>query len=151
MKKVALVIAGLVVLILGSGLFADRSNPPVEHEVKWDSDYTKTQFMASCADCHSHETKWPWYSYVGPSAFLVAHHVEEGREHFNISVANMNEAYESAEEVEEHKMPLEDYLTMHPEAVIPPDKFEEFVAGLKKTFPPEKEGHHEEHDEHEEH
>lgn len=146
LKKVLLGGLILAALVLLSGIFASRTNPPVTNEVVWDSTQTQEQFMKSCADCHSHETKWPWYAYVGPSAFLVAHHVDEGREHFNISVPSMGEAYESGEEVEEHKMPLDDYLSMHPEAVIPADKFESFVAGLKKTFPPEE---HEEHEEHE--
>ena len=90
--------------------------------------------MKSCADCHSHETKWPWYAYVGPVAFVITDHVNDGRKHFNISVPAMGDADESGEEVEKGKMPTEDYLALHSEAVIPTGEIETFVAGLHKTF-----------------
>jgi hypothetical protein len=32
----------------------------------------------SCFDCHSHRTRWPWYSRVAPSSWLLSHHVGKG-------------------------------------------------------------------------
>src|ERR1700675_3478768 len=39
----------------------------------------------ACYNCHSHETTWPWYSYVAPVSWLVARDVHEGRRHMNFS------------------------------------------------------------------
>jgi len=41
--------------------------------------------QTSCASCHSEQTVWPWYSYVAPVSWLVAHDVHDGREHLNFS------------------------------------------------------------------
>lgn len=141
-KKILFASLVLVLAVIASGLFAKRSNPHVENEVAWDSSQTRDQFMKSCADCHSHETKWPWYAYVGPSAFLVAHNVEEGREHFNVSRRNMGESHEAAEEVMEGEMPPRDYLLLHPEAALSPEQKRSFAKGLRATFGGEAHGGH---------
>ena len=79
----------------------------------------------SCDDCHSNETRWPWYSRVAPVSWLIARDVHEAREHLNFSdwgnpstrkrTENMEEVWE---EVEERERPLWLYLPMHPEARI---------------------------------
>jgi hypothetical protein len=43
------------------------------------------QLRASCYDCHSDETKWPWYSHVAPASWLVVSDVNDGRERLNFS------------------------------------------------------------------
>ena len=63
-----------------------HSNPPVTLEPAWDSAATRELFFRACRDCHSNETVWPWYSHVAPVSWLVTSDVEEGREHFNVSV-----------------------------------------------------------------
>ena len=42
-------------------------------------------FRAACYDCHSDETKWPWYSRIAPASWLVASDVNDGRERLNFS------------------------------------------------------------------
>jgi hypothetical protein len=67
-----------------------RENPPV--------DPAKTIFATatvpanihaivqrSCKDCHSNETRWPWYSKVAPVSWLVANDVKEARHELNFS------------------------------------------------------------------
>src|SRR5438477_12923142 len=39
----------------------------------------------SCADCHSDQTHWPWYSSVPPVSWIVAKHVRDGRRFLNLS------------------------------------------------------------------
>jgi hypothetical protein len=39
----------------------------------------------ACRDCHSNETRWPWYSGVAPVSWFVVDHVNHGRSHFNYS------------------------------------------------------------------
>lgn len=142
-------IGGGILWILASiGSAFSQYNPPVENKVSWDSKQTEELFIRACADCHSHETKWPWYSNIAPVSFQVIHHVNEGREHFNISLKDMGEAYEAAEEVEEGKMPEDSYLIMHPEAELSIEEKKLLIAGLKKTFGTEEDHEHGEKEHH---
>ena len=42
-------------------------------------------FAASCFDCHSYETDWPWYTNVFPGSLLLRSHVRDGRAEMNLS------------------------------------------------------------------
>ena len=102
----------------------NTSNPPVTANIETPADVNEV-LQRACYDCHSNETRWPWYSRIAPFSWLVAHDVEEGREHLNfsewdqLSAEDQIEAMEEAwEEVEEGEMPLWFYLPMHPEARI---------------------------------
>ena len=137
MKKILLGLIVLFVVIQFIPYGKDHTNPPVVAEPQWDSPQTRALFMRACGDCHSNETKWPWYSNVAPISWSVAHHVEEGREHFNVSMwgaQKKNKADEAAEEVEEGEMPLKSYLLAHPEARLSDAEKEALIEGLKKTF-----------------
>jgi hypothetical protein len=122
-KRILLSIVVLVVIVIAIQLIpVDRSNPPVVADFDGPAEVTSV-LRASCYDCHSHETTWPWYSRVAPVSWLVAHDVEEGREHVNLSLWGTLEpkrqariAEEMWEEVEEGEMPLAMYLLAHPEA-----------------------------------
>ena len=77
----------------------------------------------ACYDCHSNETKYPWYSYITPFSWFIFDHVREGREELNFSEwtdmtdrRQPRKLKEIAEEVEEDHMPLSSYLLLHGEA-----------------------------------
>lgn len=74
----------------------------------------------NCYDCHSNQTEYPWYSEIAPVSYWIAHHVDEGKEHFNVSDWEQYNAKkkdhkleEFVEEVEEGEMPLTSYTLMH--------------------------------------
>lgn len=139
---VALVAVGLLIQFVPYGM--DHTNPPVIAEPQWDSPQTRELFMRACGDCHSNETKWPWYSHVAPISWLVAYDVKEGREHFNVSMwghQRKNEGDEAAEELREGEMPPLVYLIAHPEARLSETEKKHLIEGLVRTF-----GKEEEHD-----
>ena len=82
-----------------------------------------------CRDCHSNETRWPWYSNVAPVSWWVIDHVNHGRSHFNYSqwaryppaeIAKLLEG--TCEMTKKGEMPLPSYLLMHRQArLAPPD------------------------------
>lgn len=79
----------------------------------------------SCRDCHTYETRWPWYSHVAPMSWLVISHVNEGREHLSLSdwaSYNPSDAAhalaEMCEEVRDGGMPLGSYLIAHRSAAL---------------------------------
>lgn len=132
MKKILLI---LVIIFIGIQFVpVNKTNPPVTHEVKWDSPETLALAKRACLDCHSNETKWPWYSSVAPMSWLVTNHVKEGREHFNVSSGVLKNAHEAAEELQSGEMPLKSYVMLHPEADLTDAEKKLLAAGLKKTF-----------------
>jgi len=78
---------------------------------------------AACSDCHSNETRWPWYSYITPVNYLIASDVNAGRRHMNLSEwgsyspgkihSLLDNIYD---QVYNHDMPLPKYRWMHPAA-----------------------------------
>jgi hypothetical protein len=123
MPKRVIWIAAVVVVLAGAQLVpVDRSNPPVEAEIAL-PDGVREIVRKACYDCHSHETRWPWYAYVAPVSWLVGRDVEHAREHLNFSRWGSYDPTEKAElleeiaeEVEEREMPLQIYLSLHSEA-----------------------------------
>jgi hypothetical protein len=118
--RIALV--ALVVAVVIQFVPVKRTNPPVEADFDGPPKVAAV-LETSCYDCHSNETRWPWYGRVAPVSWLVAHDVEEAREHLNFSSWGSYDlrqqeklAEEIWEEVEEGEMPLRKYLLAHPEA-----------------------------------
>ena len=117
---------GATALIAGLALIqlvpVSRLNPPVESEIVVPDELEST-LRRACYDCHSNETKWPWYSKIAPVSWLVAHDVEEGRRELNFSAWGEYSAQkqdkkkkETAKEVAEGEMPPWYYTAMHPRA-----------------------------------
>lgn len=136
-----------ILLILGI-IFLLIQLYPIDRSIPDNPDYTKdffatvqaelemmTRIKASCYDCHSFETKYPWYSYVAPFSWIVQDHINEGREHLNFSLwadydrkEQLHKLEEVVEEVEKGKMPIKGYLTYHKEARFDLDEKQEIVA-----------------------
>ena len=119
-----MVVLAAVVLVFVAIQLApvERSNPPVVADFDGPPE-VKTVLKESCYDCHSHEVRWPWYGRVAPASWLVAHDVEEAREHLNFSAWGTYDAKKRAkmiedvwEEVEDGEMPLGKYLLLHSDA-----------------------------------
>lgn len=113
-----------------------HANPPVVAEPAWDSPRTEQLFARACADCHSNETAWPWYSRIAPASWLITHDVEEGRAKLNVSEWGRaeSEADEAAETVQEGEMPLWFYAPLHPAAWLTDRERQELIDGLVATF-----------------
>ncbi len=122
------ILAGIAVLfILIQIIPVERTNPPVETDLGAPSE-VKAVLRKSCYDCHSNETRWPWYAYIAPTSFLIAHHVEDAREHLNFSTWNRysegRQRYlveEMIEEADKEKMPLPAYILIHRSARVAPE------------------------------
>ena len=93
----------------------------------------------SCYDCHSSESKYPWYSNVAPVSWWVKDHINEGREELNFSEwgtfsdkRKAKKIHEVLEEVEEGEMPMTPYLIIHTDAKLSPEQTENFMSWFKK-------------------
>ncbi len=131
-----------VILILFFGIQfipygKNHTNPQIVEEPQWDSTKTRTTFFMLCGDCHSNETKWPGYSNIAPISWLVQNDVDEGREHLNVSMWNVqkrNNGDEAADEYEEGDMPPWIYRLPRPQTKLSTKDKEDFITGLRATF-----------------
>jgi len=122
--RIALVLA--VVFLAIQFVPAGRTNPAVTKSIEAPPEVLDI-LRRSCFDCHSNESRWPWYAYVAPVSWLVVHDVDEGRAELNFSHwgdmpqgKRDSKAGSMIEEIEEGEMPLEQYLWMHGEAKLSP-------------------------------
>ncbi len=94
----------------------------------------------SCYDCHSNETKFPWYANVAPVKWLVYHDIEEAREELNFSEWNSLSAnrksdklFDIQDEVNEGEMPMKMYTFIHRDTKLTEEqraKISDFVDKL---------------------
>lgn len=96
--------------------FLMETNPPED---------VKLILESTCYDCHSNVTRYPWYNNITPVNYWMAHHVKDGKKHFNISnwVGNSTKRKdhkfeELIEMVEDKEMPLPSYTWTHTEAKL---------------------------------
>jgi hypothetical protein len=136
-----LIAAGVALLLLIQLIPVPHTNPAVVTQVQWDSPQTQELFTRACADCHSNETTWPWYSKVAPISWLVYRDVTEGRQHFNISeMTNISSSRmdrlirEVGQQIDEGEMPPGIYLPMHPTAALTDAEKASLSAGLQITL-----------------
>jgi cytochrome c len=83
----------------------------------------QTLLARKCGDCHSNNTRWPLYSKIAPTSWLVEHDVHEGREHMNLSSwekysidSRIDLLGRMSSQLRQGKMPKKQYLLLHPEA-----------------------------------
>jgi hypothetical protein len=114
----------------------NHTNPPVTSEPRWDSPATRTLAADACFDCHSNETKWPWYSNIAPISWLNYSDVTGGREALNFSEwrARPVDVNEVVEAVQGGGMPPWFYTPLHPKARLSGAERAQLVAGLKRSL-----------------
>jgi len=94
----------------------------------------------TCYDCHSDVTKYPWYNSITPVNYWLEGHIEEGKEHFNLSAWNEysikkkdHKLDELIEEVEEKEMPLNSYTWTHGDANLSDEQIQAVIDWAEKV------------------
>ena len=81
-----------------------------------------TLMRPSCYDCHSYETKIPWYGHVAPISWEVISHIKEGRlalnfqEWRNYSEEKKQKIYKGIAKTINLRMPMPMYISIHEDA-----------------------------------
>jgi hypothetical protein len=77
----------------------------------------------ACYDCHSNESRWPWYSQISPVSWWLKGHVNHARAALNFSEfaalpkkKQIKRLDDACDQVKQGDMPLKVYLPMHPAA-----------------------------------
>lgn len=74
----------------------------------------------SCYDCHSNNTRYPWYAMIQPGAWWMASHIEEGKAELNFDeFGNYSKRRQLSKlkaiqgSIEDKSMPLPSYTFIH--------------------------------------
>lgn len=138
MRKVPMVLFSLALMAVCIQFVpVRRTNPPVESDIAAPPE-VQAILRASCYDCHSNETVWPWYSRVAPVSWLVGSDVSEGRSKVDFSTWNRYDAAGQARikarlarEVGGGDMPPWYYTLKHTQARLSPAQRQVLEAWAK--------------------
>ncbi len=135
MKKIVKTVA--IVLFAGFILIQfirpDQTNPPIVQAETLETSTAIPQnveaiLQRSCNDCHTNATVYPWYSNVSPFNWLLANHINDGRNQLNFSLWNTYEDSRKrrkldqiCEQATSSEMPLPSYLWIHRDAKLSPE------------------------------
>ena len=122
---------GLLGLFVIAQLFRpELTNPPSDPSLSFRNykgvpPEVLTKMELVCGDCHSNDTRWPWYSKITPVNYLLASDVNDGRRRMNFSEWGkyrpgklstlLDDIYD---QVYHREMPLGKYVLMHPQAKL---------------------------------
>jgi Haem-binding domain len=128
-KKLKIVLLVLFVIFLAAQFFRpDRTTAPIVQAETLEATVAVPENVAvvlkrSCNDCHTNETRYPWYSEVVPASWLLADHINEGRQKLNFSVWNTYDNTKKrrkmdqiCDQITDGEMPQYQYLWIHRDA-----------------------------------
>ena len=83
------------------------------------------ELQASCYDCHSNHTRYPWYANVQPVGWWLQSHVNDGKRHLNLSAFGQYSDERQADKIDDmieeltfRTMPLKSYTFIHRHAKL---------------------------------
>ena len=137
-------IAFLVVFALIQFVVIDKSpieiNPEADFLMIEQAPKEVAELMqASCYDCHSNLTTYPWYSNIAPVSWWLKGHIDNGRGKLNFSEWNKYSPEESdslkvlsANLIEKKWMPILTYKIIHKESRLSDEQRALLIGWLKK-------------------
>lgn len=125
-KKWFIVIAVLLVAFLIMQVFQPEKNTSKsasQDEIMFQVTIpasVKKKLVNACYDCHSDNTRYPFYSRVAPVSWMIGNHIREGKEKLNFSAwasydkrRQLKLLTEICDVVTLGEMPLKGYVFMH--------------------------------------
>ncbi len=92
-------------------------------------DDVKSILTKACLDCHSNNTRYPWYSNIQPVDWWMNGHLKKGKKGMNLDeYTNKRLRYQYRkmediiEQLKEGEMPLNSYTWIHKNAILSPDE-----------------------------
>jgi hypothetical protein len=104
----------------------------------------ETILKKACNDCHSNNTRYPWYANIQPVAWWLKNHIREGKRELNFNEFGsyrISKQYHKLEsmihEVKEGDMPLGSYTIIHTDARLTDDEkktLNEWAQSIRDTI-----------------
>jgi hypothetical protein len=96
---------------------------------------TQQVIQRDCYDCHSNNTRYPWYAYVQLVGWWLNHHITEGKHELNFGEfasyppRKQYRKFKAIEnEIRKGDLPLGSYLIIHREAILSEDQKSMFLT-----------------------
>jgi len=111
----------------------------------------KSILAVACNDCHSNNTRYPWYSKIQPVAWWLNNHITDGKRGLNFddyTSRSLRFQYHKMEDLidvlKEGEMPLKSYTWIHKDAILKADqkkKLTDWATSIMDTmraqYPPD--------------
>ena len=123
-KKTFLWIFAIAVII--QFIRPDFKNPKVDETVALQADHKVMGVLKNaCYDCHSNETKYPWYKNVAPVSWFMSDHINSGRKALDFSNwanidtdTRLTRLKRAKHLIKVGLMPLDSYTWIHKDAIL---------------------------------
>ncbi len=97
-------------------------------------------FQKACYDCHSNNTRYPWYVNIQPMGWIMAYHIKNGKGNLNFSEfgsyskrKQANKLRAIGKSIQEGSMPISSYTLMHTDAKLSKENKELIMDWVTKT------------------
>lgn len=128
-KKKVLIIAGIIILIIQ---FIQPAHNKSQQQLPTDiskihvvPDTVQKILNNSCYDCHSNNTRYPWYFNIQPVGWFLANHIKTGKANLNFSEfgsystrKQANKLRAISETIKDRSMPISSYTLIHTDAKL---------------------------------
>lgn len=112
-------------------------------------DDVKSILAKACNDCHSNNTRYPWYCNFQPVDWWTANHINEGKRHLNLDEYisrplrfQYHKLEDIIEQIKENEMPLNSYTWIHKDAKLTDEEKTKLISwaetiqnSMKATYP----------------
>lgn len=127
-RKILLILLAVLVVIQFIHPKKNKAEGPQPHSIgntfNMPGD-VKTIMDKACNDCHSNNTKYPWYAHIQPVHWWLNNHINEGKQHINYDEYTnhaLRYQYHKMEEtidmIKKGEMPLNSYTWIHKDAKL---------------------------------
>jgi hypothetical protein len=97
-------------------------------------------FEKACYDCHSNNTRYPWYNNIQPVYWWMNDHITKGKQKLNFSdygsyplKKQAKRLKDIAKEVEDGGMPLDSYTWIHKDAILTAEEKATLIGWARNT------------------
>jgi len=95
----------------------------------------------ACYDCHSNNTRYPWYADIQPAGWLLQSHITKGKSELNFDEfasysarRRISKLKSIMSQVNDEEMPLRSYTWIHKDARLSDDQKKILLAWVKETM-----------------
>lgn len=130
MKKGLLAVIAFTGVLVGATLLTAPQQPSRASHFDPDPNLDAILHRA-CADCHSQETRWPWYSRLPVVSQVIQEDIQEGRSRLDFSrdaPLSASQKEELLDAINAGSMPPRNYLRLHPDAKLSKDEIKRLGA-----------------------
>jgi hypothetical protein len=146
MKILKIILVSLLIIFVIAQFFGpDKNEGSLESITAFTndtkpSDEVMMTLEATCFDCHSNNSRYPWYNNITPVNYWMAEHIKDAKKHLNFSEWDSysvkkkdHKLDEVIEMVEKKEMPLPSYTWTHEDAKLTDKQIEELISWAKQT------------------